>query len=835
MLLLIEFLIIGSRNNVFSAQTDTALPFDLLCFFQDSIDLPKSPQFKSRLQMVSTVAQYITSDLSPACKMQMEAALLGQRIESVDSLVDLFDSLLDLFHNDPQADVNGVCAPTHLCMDSFLGLYVRTCVTRYECMPFDGIGELFEHVQVFRSRTIRSSSPEEEEELEVEEPQDEEQPQELAPPTPFDTCPANAFDRDHNHNASKELLFDLGTSEGIMNTFTINNSITEAHYHGRLQNMDPASFLLNAQKAMLSSDSLVAEDSLHRFFDHSKSLLHASKLSPNSAGRAGGVNNITDEASAQALEALVSSLGEPQYAGTRHQTAMLALSSMWARAGHFQLALRGTEEAMKTAHQRGDHAAVTKALLLFHVILLEEEGGENGAGAASARGNAEEVLQRCLVRCANLGLRALSSQAALQLVRLRTRGYLLLQKVENEIGAAEMGSSSSASSGSVQDLWCLMSAMSLGDIHLTARVATSSSSNQSGASAQIKIVEASGVDAPLNVSEAMHFSAQVAETYMDIWMRLGCAEIAEITGRRALRQLGLHATAEDLVTIGTRIAQMRAETAYEVMQRQQKLQQRGQGVRGLGGPELSNAQAQAQASEQARLEASQQVQNALQIVSALQEAFPAQHPALLSDALHAARLFVSTYRAMIDLEWERALRLALRLSDATGATAQSGLSPAPALFANGSASGAGKGLDVRQAQALLLLARITFQFDKAEAKALLVRVENDAQRAGLVQYVTLARSLRAQLIDLMYSEGKSACDNNNKNDTSGNSTELGSHLESHSEQAWRMDALLLTFNAAKLSKESGSALASLGSSQHVAGGEGVYRTYPSFFDQELVL
>ena len=94
MLLLIEFLVTGSRNNVFSGQTDTCLPFDLLCFFQDSIDLPKSPQFKSRVQMASTVAQYIKSDLSVACEAQLEEALLGRRIDSVDSLVDFFDSLM---------------------------------------------------------------------------------------------------------------------------------------------------------------------------------------------------------------------------------------------------------------------------------------------------------------------------------------------------------------------------------------------------------------------------------------------------------------------------------------------------------------------------------------------------------------------------------------------------------------------------------------------------------------------------------------------------------------------------------------------------------------------
>jgi len=713
-------------------------------------------------------------------------------------------------------------------------------------MAFDAIGELFERLLAFRKSTSQTNSAllegkDEEGEGEVE------GGKEYALPAACDAGSFNVFDRDYNHQASKELLYNMGTTESVMDTFSINNSITEARLHGRLHSVDPASFLLNAQKAMVSGDSLVAEDSIHRYFDNSKSLLHSSKLTLSSTGRAGQgqVNDITDEASAQALEALVNSLGEPQFAGTRHQTAMLALSTMWARSGHFQLALRGTEEAMKTAHQRGDHAAVTKALLLFHVILLEEEGGESGAGTgtgtgggggASARVNAEEVLQRCLVRCANLGLRAVSSQAALQLVRSRARGYLFLRQADSEAGAevgtiaGGAGTSSSSSGGggnsmwSVQDLWRLMSAMSLGDIHLTARVATSSSAAQTAASAQqIKVVEASGADAPLNVSEAMHFSAQSAETYMDIWTRLSCPEIAEITGRRALRQLGLHATAEDLVTIGTRIAQIKVEAAYEALQRHQKLQHRQS-------MHTSSSAGKAETHQRATQQASQHAKNALQIVNALREAFPALHPTLLSDAILVARLHVCTYAAMIDGDWERALRLALRLADATGNTAQSGLSPLPALHTDISTSGFGKGLTVRQAQALLLLARITFQFDKAEATALLVRVELDSQRAGLVQYVTLARSLRAQFLDLTRYECKSGIGDSSSNINISNSDAV---VESHAEQAWRMDALLLTFNAAKLSKESGSALASEGGIEYVE--EELSSTLPAYFNVQLEL
>jgi len=311
---------------------------------------------------------------------------------------------------------------------------------------------------------------------------------------------------------------------------------------------------------------------------------------------------------------------------------------------------------------------------------------------------------------------------------------------------------------------------------------------------------------------------------MDIWMRLNCPDIAEITGRRAIRQLGLHATAEDLVIIGTRIAETRVEVAYEKLLRQHKLQQR----QSMYASPAGRQEGRAEVVQQATQHASQVVQNALQIVSALQEAFPALHPALLSDLLHATRLYICTYEAMIKGDWERALRLALRLTDATGSTAQSGVSPSPALRADISTGArTGKGLTVRQAQSLLLLARITFQFDEAEAKALLVRLETDAHRAGLVQYVTLACSLRAQVPELAHRAGQAQA----RNGLAGTGTaRLGM---SHALQAWRMDALLLTFNAAKLSKESGSALASDCGSEHLEDERP--GSCPSYFDLQLVL
>jgi len=124
LLLLIEFLVTSSRKNVFSGQKDAYLPFELLCFFQDSIDLPKSPQFKSRVQMVCSVAPYIQSDLSVGCKAKLEGALLGQKIDSVDSLVDFFDSLMVCACTEQQAARHVVTVCVHA-SNVFVTLFLR--------------------------------------------------------------------------------------------------------------------------------------------------------------------------------------------------------------------------------------------------------------------------------------------------------------------------------------------------------------------------------------------------------------------------------------------------------------------------------------------------------------------------------------------------------------------------------------------------------------------------------------------------------------------------------------------------------------------------------------
>ena len=444
---------------------------------------------------------------------------------------------------------------------------------------------------------------------------------------------------------------------------------------------------------------------------------------------------------------------------------------------------------MKTAHQRGDHAAVTRALLLLHVIVIDEESekSENPEESESANGDgrgrgrevsgtiskssfsamnratlrvaAEEVLQRCLNRCAYLNLRTLSTQAALLLAKLRTNGTLSSKfEDKNKDGNNE----NKAPGESVQNLWRLIAASMLGDINITAKIASSEMSselenNSAFATKNNKLPAevVAGSDFPMSIEEHATFCAQAAILSMDVWRRLGSPEMAELQGRRALRQLGIHACNEDIVNITTKLAQLRADISFKLL----TVSERKAGC----------------------LEA-------LSIIKQLQDMYPAQLPASTPDKLHAAMLYIVTYIALIDEDYDRALRLAVRLLDSAAVTNESGFSNEKirSKYFTSSAmknnAGAGGLMTIEQAQSCIIFARVLSHFDKEEACSILLYVEEEALHAGLIQFVTEAKMLQAQFIDA------DICDT--------------SEAPTHYTLTKKMDALVSHYTATKLAVDS---------------------------------
>lgn len=97
----------------------------------------------------------------------------------------------------------------------------------------------------------------------------------------------------------------------------------------------------------------------------------------------------------------------------RHQHAMMNLAIMWISAKNYEMAQSAVEEALKTAHQRGDHPSVVKCLLLLFQVL--QSYGD------SQEGSSDELLIRCISKSGVLGLNDLVNEAVLLFAKTKMR------------------------------------------------------------------------------------------------------------------------------------------------------------------------------------------------------------------------------------------------------------------------------------------------------------------------------------------------------------------------------------------------------------------------------
>ena len=676
---LLSSLVRGGRKCVFA---DCGVPLRLLCFFGDHVKLCRATQFSSAVAVETELFEHYLSLGGGADDSQSpedvkeyltDAIHCRAATQSLDGLLDFVESLRGLFENEPDFQPNNVQGPTCIAVESALGVYLRTLLARWECMDFEAMCALYEGL-------VRFTSP--------------------------NKCGGNgggrpgAFDMGHAERASQTLVHDLGSDDSLLDIHA-----APSVFSGEQQPLErePQFYLLNAQKAMASLDFHVAEDSIHKYYDSNSSLpgpvpsVGGSLIRGYGFGASSGSGGLgaagAKSTPATAMEALVSSVTEPLFSSARHQMAMLALATAWAHGGYLQLARTAIEEAMKTAHQRGDHAAVAKALLLLHVVVAASGGVGGGAGNSSEAKDvsAEEVLARCMQRCATLQLRPLSAQATLLMVRYRAR---LLSRLSFPTGDGLAGSNptvvdhqergvgkdGAAGGGSVQNLWTLWTCALLGDLQLTTKVYSARSSRLPLAPSTKDPNAATNY--PLTTEEAGAHLGASALAAIELWSYLSLPDMAELQARRALRQLGVHGSAPELVALGCKLAFLHVDTAAAV----------------------------AASSSNSLSILRRACAHSLSLLERVKGLFPAAFPCPLNDALFVAKLYCSVFAAVADEQWDRALRLVIRLADASGV-------PLPTAFPGGQGP-----MSVEQVKVALLMGRVMQVFDPMSAQAAFGRI-----------------------------------------------------------------------------------------------------------------
>eukprot|EP01041_Mallomonas_annulata_P002502 gene2502-4862_t len=472
--IILEFIEAGRRGDQ-TIGVSTSL--NILSFLSDIIESWTSHSYPTIISFENAMMRYNieNSFISPIFRKC--------KVTSVDNLIDIMESLRDIFENPPNVITNNAIAPTCVTQDSFIGVYVRSHTVRWESTNFHEIGCIYDSLQ--RYMTTRSSL------------------------------------ESSSNEANSNLLSSQSSIENISD---INNAIG-------------------------NFDVRVGEDNLHLFYDSTVlNPLGSKSQSP-----------IYTQQSLSTLGPLPSK---------RHQQAMLSLATLWVRNGNFAQAISAIDEAMKTAHHRGDHVSIARALLLLHHVadqILRDE-------AADVIVSAEDALIRCLGRSIALKMKALCTQAAILLVRHRSKGSMTSSASSSHTASDGVGHQDDVSSPSegvnrrsVQSQWMLLAAAQMNDPGLIARISGITVSNDAQSSGN-KVAGQNNVskkDVPneshMSYKESAVLSVQAALVAVEVWRREGLLALAEQQCRLALHIFGYTCGVEELISLCCSQSKLRCE------------------------------------------------------------------------------------------------------------------------------------------------------------------------------------------------------------------------------------------------------------------------------------
>lgn len=397
----------------------------------------------------------------PGCDsfiVEIEKAL---HCANLNQFFDEIEGLKGVLTDVSVSSSNGSRTISLICPESYLGYFCRSFLARFESIPFEGICQYFDDLQIF--------------------------------------CTA--------------------TSNGSLRKIPTKNIVVEDH-----DDVDDVS---------------MAEDILHRLFDtdHQYALPQLAAISTPLSTALESFRCAVESADVKNAGSFVVTPGTQM----KHQYAMLALSVLWVKQSFHTLAFYSLEEAMKIAHQRGDHRTVAQAVLLLHYIVNASQSTSDvfssslGTQKSSTECFDEELLIRCIQRCIDSKQRYLSSQCAILLVNLRSQRKL--RGVSNHFDN-ERVETVHVDGVSVETLWALLRVSLFGDSKATLAIArsgdyTESTEHSTGQDGQLRLMDG-GL---LSVAELNEFLLSHTVASMNVWERLGQIDMAFLETRRYLRHM----------------------------------------------------------------------------------------------------------------------------------------------------------------------------------------------------------------------------------------------------------------------------------------------------------
>lgn len=515
-------------------------PMMALCYFCEAIDSPKSRQYASFAQLSAWFDNVVRVENGLEDVWQ---SLL--RIDTVDDFSLLIESMRNALLPNASINFNDLNGPSTITADSKLGIYLRSILVQWECLQFDDICDLFRKMQLFLadSRTDITSKP---------------------TSTGGMNTPYRLFQ--HKDTSTSQISSDSEYTELKFDAVSLQNAACDS---------------------LLKGDVADAEKLLHSLFDQNSTDPLRCALRPLPDTKIPDSPEKSSETGImRTLLQMLHSDETTRASATKHQHAMLSLARMWLHADNYPMALSAIEEALKTAHQRGDHAAVAQSLFLLHAVF-------QNSNDPSLVASVEDILLRCTKRSAALDLQSLTAQSALLLVQLRAKQPF---RENNLIASENSPAGSSAPSGAhasisndntnsnttgptetsiwqVADLWSQMSFALLGEIALTRQVVSLAGITEDteftqsgptnammGPNAAANAKKENLQEVPLSVSpELVKLSLQASLISSDLYARLGMLQMSEFVCLRAVKQFASVASVEDMLAVYMKLLQVQVQ------------------------------------------------------------------------------------------------------------------------------------------------------------------------------------------------------------------------------------------------------------------------------------
>jgi hypothetical protein len=656
--ILVNFFIKSNRQKLL----ETITVVQIMTFLSDNINGAQSVEkFSSLNSFVDKLSLHVTDKIV----LQSFKDSVHDYFFSLDSFLNLNSAIQEVFEYDTSESINELYGPIKVCHDSFLGVFVRSFIAQWECISFETGCVFYEEFLCF-----------------------------ISPKT-------------------------LTTTDDIATVGFYSHS---------------SDHLTVAVESIARGDLAVTEEAIHRHFD----IVGSAEGHKDSNCNQGNITAISDTPSGgasvvDALSNLLCSIGgignavdygsafNSKVTATQ-QRAMLSLVTMWtanlATGGESgEVALSAVEEAMRTAHKRGDHDAVARTLLLMYHVLQQKNlsHGDLSVGL-------EDLLLRCVQRFAALKHHIMVSEAALSLVALRAKGPLLWSDPPRQHGSDGKGDVSvGTAKWSVADLWTQINAALLGNSALINRVTkTPSNRNKDGkvgiaATApsaaphlanrgQNKELQSDAylLDGAVEDQARLHVMAAIVSC--DLWRRMGMLYMAEMACKRTLRQYTATASRADLSALYAKLLMVKVDaTNLRLISKGPK---NSESLFLFEGDELA---ANFKCQYDVLVTWAKSVHKVLRADS---WGAATLSPDLLEAALLYARVFQSVGRG----KWNQALRLAERSVELSGPISARGMAQCE-----------------EHLRARILLAKVMFRTNFPAAHQILLEVEANARRSDMLQ------------------------------------------------------------------------------------------------------